>query len=333
MTSVILCITFTVVAIKASPCKDNQHCSDCDITTGHCLTECDIGYFDLKCLSVCDGYCKYNLCSQSDDGGGRCTEGCVPGYQGRRCNIPCDSPGGNCTACPGGCDGGYCQLGSFCVSGCEDSYYGSGCYNTCNTNCRPNPFTLDEQSSMVTKSDCNKMSGDCIYGCKEGWYGPRCSSQYSKAEILYAVKVGLPTTALLVVFLAVCCRFCKCGRCQCCSQAETARGNREDAYSLDYLDSDWSCEIEQEDAVMDHEGTCMTQGDGKGCKLYDETYSSPEASGMSDRREVCDVGYSSPEATGMSDRREVCDVGYSSPVHVYDARTAVNYISPVQDRR
>ncbi|XP_071098493.1 uncharacterized protein [Haliotis cracherodii] len=124
--SLLIWMTCLVIAAEAGQCKDNQHCSDCDNTTGHCLTECDSGYFDLKCLSVCDGYCKYNLCTQSDDGGGRCTEGCIPGYQGRRCNIPCDSPG-NCTACPGGCDGGYCQLGSSCVSGCVDSYFGTDC--------------------------------------------------------------------------------------------------------------------------------------------------------------------------------------------------------------
>ncbi|XP_071098519.1 cell death abnormality protein 1-like [Haliotis cracherodii] len=125
--SLLLWMACIVIATEAGPCMDNQHCSDCNITTGHCLTECDSGYFDQKCLSVCDGYCKYNLCTQSDDGGGRCTEGCIPGYQGRRCNIPCDSPGGNCTACPSGCDGGYCQLGSSCVSGCVDSYFGTDC--------------------------------------------------------------------------------------------------------------------------------------------------------------------------------------------------------------
>ncbi|XP_048256995.1 uncharacterized protein LOC124118653 [Haliotis rufescens] len=125
--SLLMWIGSLVIAAEAGQCKANQHCSDCANTTGHCLTVCDSGYFDQKCLSVCDGYCKYNLCSQSDDGGGRCTEGCIRGYQGRRCNIPCDSPGSNCTACPGGCDGGYCQLGSFCVSGCVDSYFGTDC--------------------------------------------------------------------------------------------------------------------------------------------------------------------------------------------------------------
>ncbi|XP_046560352.1 scavenger receptor class F member 1-like isoform X2 [Haliotis rubra] len=124
---VVMWIADWITATEAGPCLNDQHCSDCDVTTGHCLTKCDTGYFDLKCFSVCDGHCKGSLCNQSGDGSGRCTEGCEPGYQGIGCNIPCDSPGGNCTACPGGCDGGYCQLGSSCVSGCVDSFYGRDC--------------------------------------------------------------------------------------------------------------------------------------------------------------------------------------------------------------
>ncbi|XP_046335892.2 multiple epidermal growth factor-like domains protein 10 [Haliotis rufescens] len=120
--------------VKATQCKDNQHCSDCDSISGHCIIECDPGYYDQKCSSVCNENCKNNTCVISISGSGNCTNGCVPGYQGTSCNIPCDSPGGNCTACPGGCDGGYCQLGSSCVSGCEDSYYGTGCKN-CSSGC------------------------------------------------------------------------------------------------------------------------------------------------------------------------------------------------------
>ncbi|XP_067653995.1 delta-like protein C [Haliotis asinina] len=130
----VLWIAGRVIAVGAGPCLDNQHCFDCDNKTGHCLTDCDTGYFDLKCFSVCDGHCKGNLCNQSADGSGRCTEGCEPGYQGQRCSIPCDIPGDNCTACPGGCDGGYCQLGSSCVSGCVDSHYGTDCGNSSDGN-------------------------------------------------------------------------------------------------------------------------------------------------------------------------------------------------------
>ncbi|XP_048249109.1 scavenger receptor class F member 1-like [Haliotis rufescens] len=128
----------------ATQCHDNQHCSDCDSTTGHCITDCEPGYYDKKCMSVCSDNCRNNKCISSKIGSGNCTEGCIPGYQGINCNIPCDSPGGNCTPCPGGCDGGYCQLGSSCVSGCVDSYYGTGCesgrwltYNKVNTNTIP----------------------------------------------------------------------------------------------------------------------------------------------------------------------------------------------------
>ncbi|XP_046565358.1 scavenger receptor class F member 1-like [Haliotis rubra] len=137
-----------IIATEAGPCLDKQHCSDCDVTTGHCLTECNTGYFDQKCFSVCDGHCNGNLCNLSADGSGRCTEGCEPGYEGIGCHIPCDSPGGSCTACPGGCDGGYCQLGSSCVSGCVDSYYGTGCKKCSSecTSCNRSTRTCDEKS-------------------------------------------------------------------------------------------------------------------------------------------------------------------------------------------
>ncbi|XP_067653299.1 scavenger receptor class F member 1-like [Haliotis asinina] len=111
----------------AVPCPDTHHCSDCDRETGDCLTDCDTGYYDRQCRSVCSRNCRNNTCVLSEHGTGNCTAGCVAGYYGIGCSIPCDIPGGNCTACPGGCDGGYCQLGSSCVSGCIDSYYGTGC--------------------------------------------------------------------------------------------------------------------------------------------------------------------------------------------------------------
>ncbi|XP_046559155.1 scavenger receptor class F member 1-like [Haliotis rubra] len=116
-----------VMATEAVPCHYTHHCSDCDRETGDCHTECDTGYYDRQCNSTCSRNCRNNTCVLSEHGSGNCTEGCVPGYSGIGCNIPCDSPGGSCTACPGGCDGGYCQLGSSCVSGCVDSYYGTVC--------------------------------------------------------------------------------------------------------------------------------------------------------------------------------------------------------------
>ncbi|XP_048249092.1 multiple epidermal growth factor-like domains protein 6 isoform X1 [Haliotis rufescens] len=120
-------IACLVVATRATPCKETYHCSDCDRESGDCLTECDTGYYDRQCSSTCSKNCRNNKCVTSSYGSDNCTDGCVPGYQGIGCNILCDSPGGNCTVCPGGCDGGYCQLNSSCVSGCVDSYYGSDC--------------------------------------------------------------------------------------------------------------------------------------------------------------------------------------------------------------
>ncbi|XP_048251554.1 scavenger receptor class F member 1-like isoform X1 [Haliotis rufescens] len=139
----------------APPCKENQHCSQCDSTTGYCL-ECTAGYYDTRCSSVCNKNCLKKKCTLSSNGNGNCTDGCVSGYQGTACNIPCDNPGGTCTACPGGCDGGYCQLGSSCMSGCVDSYYGTGC-KTCSSRCK----------------SCNRMTGECTE-CHAQYVGPTC---------------------------------------------------------------------------------------------------------------------------------------------------------------
>ncbi|XP_071115904.1 multiple epidermal growth factor-like domains protein 10 [Haliotis cracherodii] len=152
----ILSLASLIISAQGDQCKDNQHCSDCDRSTGRCLTDCNTGYFDDMCSSLCSKNCKKRSCQLSGSGIGVCTEGCVPGYQGASCIIPCDSPGGNCTACPGGCDGGYCQLGSSCVSGCVDSYYGTDC-KTCSSRCK----------------SCNMMTGLCKE-CRPEYFGPNC---------------------------------------------------------------------------------------------------------------------------------------------------------------
>ncbi|XP_067654222.1 scavenger receptor class F member 2-like [Haliotis asinina] len=120
------CFTCFAVSSIAFSCNQTQHCTRCN-NTGHCITDCDPGYYDYKCTSVCSKNCRNKTCTISNIGSGTCTHGCLPGFQGTSCNIPCDNPGGNCTVCPGGCDGGYCQLASSCVSGCVDGYYGADC--------------------------------------------------------------------------------------------------------------------------------------------------------------------------------------------------------------
>ncbi|XP_046546530.1 multiple epidermal growth factor-like domains protein 6 isoform X2 [Haliotis rubra] len=151
-----LCTSLLTVSTFATWCHDNQHCSECDITTGYCITDCDRGYYDQRCKSVCSKNCRNKTCEMSSNGNDACTEGCVQGYSGTGCNIPCDSPGGSCTACPGGCDGGYCQLGSSCVSGCVDSYYGNDC-KTCSSRCK----------------SCNGSTGQCSE-CQQSYGGPNC---------------------------------------------------------------------------------------------------------------------------------------------------------------
>ncbi|XP_046567980.1 multiple epidermal growth factor-like domains protein 6 [Haliotis rubra] len=166
----VICLLCTGLSVQAGDCTDSQHCSDCDRYTGHCDTECSDGYFGLQCKSICSKNCRHGKCHLSTTGNDDCTDGCVLGYQGNSCNIPCDSPGGSCTACPGGCDGGYCQVGSSCVSGCVDSYYGTGC-KSCSSRCK----------------SCNRMTGTCAE-CHTLTFGPDC--EYSCANCVGSCKFG-----------------------------------------------------------------------------------------------------------------------------------------------
>ncbi|XP_046555214.1 cell death abnormality protein 1-like [Haliotis rubra] len=176
---------------QVAPCRDGQHCSDCSNISGQCLTQCDHGYFGLMCKSVCSKTCKGKICHSSATGIGVCSEGCASGYQGGRCLIPCDSPGGGCTECPGGCDGEYCYLDAVsCVSGCSDGHYGSDCKTcsdrckTCNRTsgacweCHPPYFGRNcEYSCDRCIKPCNFR---CFHGCLPGFYGPFCSKNCSE---------------------------------------------------------------------------------------------------------------------------------------------------------
>ncbi|XP_046547238.1 multiple epidermal growth factor-like domains protein 10 isoform X2 [Haliotis rubra] len=145
------------------------------------------------CTSVCSKTCRNHSCLLSASGIGDCTDGCVPGYQGPRCSTPCDSPGGNCTACPGGCDGGYCQLGSSCVSGCVDSYYGTDC-KSCSSRCK----------------SCNRMTGSCRQ-CHPEYFGPHCG--YSCDHCLGFCEHGCTGGCLPGFYDTFCDKTCsdKCG--------------------------------------------------------------------------------------------------------------------------
>ncbi|XP_046557434.1 scavenger receptor class F member 1-like [Haliotis rubra] len=249
-------ITYVVLYTEAGPCLDNQHCSDCDVNTGHCLTECEMGYYDLKCFSVCDGHCKGNPCNLSADGSGRCNEGCVPGYQGIGCNIPCDSPGGSCTACPGGCDGGYCQVGSSCVSGCVDSYYGTGC-KKCSSGC----------------TSCNRSTGTCddIPG--------------NNVELATALSTGLAVASLLVMVMAT--------LVACCSYCQRLRSERFQLYVTPTQDMDVSPEAgdaPQYDVVDEakmYDGlTCEGQPASASCSGCEGQPASASCSGYEELRSV-----------------------------------------------
>ncbi|XP_071115906.1 multiple epidermal growth factor-like domains protein 6 [Haliotis cracherodii] len=189
----ILCLASLIISAQGDKCKYNQHCSDCDRSTGHCLRDCDPGYFDQTCSSVCSRNCRNHSCQLSSSGSGACTEGCVPGYQGPGCNVGCDSPGGTCVACPGGCDGGYCQLASPCVSGCVDSYFGTDC-KTCSSRCK----------------SCNRMTGLCKE-CHPEYFGPNCA--YSCDHCLGSCEHGCALGCLPGLYGTFCEKKCseKCG--------------------------------------------------------------------------------------------------------------------------
>ncbi|XP_067654003.1 scavenger receptor class F member 2-like [Haliotis asinina] len=193
----VLCLACGFTHTQGGQCPEDQHCSDCDVTTGFCTADCQVGFYDQKCSSKCNKNCLDNMCTLSSNGNDNCTKGCVPGYRGTSCNIPCDSPGGGCTPCPGGCDGGYCQLGSTCVSGCVDSYYGVGC-KKCSHGCKQcsritglcdemNPSSGCEGDCISGHTDSGCKSNNCPNGsprpnvkplttvCNQGFYGDHCN--------------------------------------------------------------------------------------------------------------------------------------------------------------
>ncbi|XP_046547255.1 multiple epidermal growth factor-like domains protein 6 [Haliotis rubra] len=188
----VVCLVYLITFSKGDQCSVNHHCSDCD-RTGYCRTDCDTGYFDQTCSSVCSKTCRNYSCRLSTSGVGDCTDGCVPGYQGPECDIPCDSPGGSCTPCRGDCDGGYCQLGSSCVSGCVHSYYGTDC-KSCSSGCK----------------SCNRMTGSCRE-CHPGYFGPNCG--YSCDHCLGSCEHGCTEGCLSGFYGVFCDKTCsdKCG--------------------------------------------------------------------------------------------------------------------------
>ncbi|XP_048246370.1 protein draper-like [Haliotis rufescens] len=175
-------VLFAVAAIvishtQAAHCQENQHCSDCDRETGNCLTKCHAGYYDLRCSSPCSSQCKNNVCEMSGTGIERCTEGCKQGFQGSKCRIPCHDPVNTCKQCPGACDGEYCNLGSSCVAGCNNSFYGSHC-SICSKRCKScNVQTRTCEECHAGHGGVNCVGGcedNCKFGCVPGFYGPLC---------------------------------------------------------------------------------------------------------------------------------------------------------------
>ncbi|XP_071086115.1 cell death abnormality protein 1-like [Haliotis cracherodii] len=169
----ILGLVFVVLTIRATPCRNGQHCRECD-DDGDCSTLCERGYFGKKCRSECSSRCTHKSCHLTAIGIETCTEGCVPGFMGTSCKIPCGNPGKQCTECEGGCDGGYCMTPTSCVSGCVDSYYGLDC-KSCSERCKScNRSTgmcdrcRDPYRGVNCEMSCENCAGSCESGCEEG---------------------------------------------------------------------------------------------------------------------------------------------------------------------
>ncbi|XP_048246399.1 multiple epidermal growth factor-like domains protein 10 [Haliotis rufescens] len=133
---------------------------------------------------MCNSGCRHKACELLKGSGiAACIHGCNPGLQGTSCSIPCEHQR-QCTECKGGCDDGYCQIGSVCVSGCVDSYYGLDCKN-CSERCKScnrstgmcsqchSPYTAPN-----CEMPCENCKGTCKAGCEEGcnpgFYGHWC---------------------------------------------------------------------------------------------------------------------------------------------------------------
>ncbi|XP_067653389.1 uncharacterized protein [Haliotis asinina] len=238
--SLIVWLACMVFATEAVRCHRTHHCSDCDRETGDCITDCDTGYYDRQCKSNCSVNCRNNTCVLSSNGNDNCTYGCVPGYQGTGCNIPCDNPEGGCTACPGGCDGGYCQLGSTCVSGCVDSYYGTGYKN----------------SSSGSKT-CNRLKGTC--------------NDKLGHPVRLGLYVGLSVTAALslTINLIVCCKCCQRSRKN--SVPKTKNVVKVEDPSGGELE--WYTDIPLTDIVMSGESAGSNCGGANGAATFaDDVY-------------------------------------------------------------
>ncbi|XP_046545771.1 cell death abnormality protein 1-like [Haliotis rubra] len=181
--SFLVFLTFAclILSTPADHCHKSQHCSNCDPASGNCITECETGYYDLKCKSECSKNCKEKKCKLLENTGiGNCTEGCEPGYHGVNCKLICPVPTQNCSKCPGGCDGEYCQ----------DSYYGSACKD-CSKRCQScNRITgtcdqcHSDYHGKNCEYSCNYCSGSCVGECARvcapGLYGTECAEMCSE---------------------------------------------------------------------------------------------------------------------------------------------------------
>ncbi|XP_067669898.1 scavenger receptor class F member 1-like [Haliotis asinina] len=186
--TVTLCL-LTFASTKAARCEEYPHCAACDSQKRTC-TSCHSGYHGSTCELVCNIGCRHGACELTSRGIENCTEGCVAGFRGPNCKVPCSPPPELCQECPGGCQEGYCQLGSSCVSGCKDGFYGATCKD-CSSTCKTCNRTIGtclecHQSHFGSNCSypCNHCHVSCKFGCEQGcapgFHGSFCENNCSE---------------------------------------------------------------------------------------------------------------------------------------------------------
>ncbi|XP_046557062.1 scavenger receptor class F member 1-like, partial [Haliotis rubra] len=129
---------------------DKPHCSR---EAGHCLENCQDGWWGDWCERKCSGGCEDNSCYFWD---GSCARGCRDGWAGDSCD----------TRCPGGCHGDTCErYGSHkCTQGCTPGVHGHHCDKQCNRHCRHQDCFYDHGMKSTV----------CRQGCVDGWMSLDC---------------------------------------------------------------------------------------------------------------------------------------------------------------
>ncbi|XP_052268810.1 multiple epidermal growth factor-like domains protein 6 [Dreissena polymorpha] len=134
------------------------NCDTCNKDSGQCST-CKTGFYGTRCDLSCSPNCAANIngvISCSKDLGLCDEQRCRPGYWDTTCTIQCSA------ACLRDSAGNrICQFSNgTCIVGCEDTYFGSECGQSCSATC--------------VARQCGRTGVCSAQGCVTGRYGDRC---------------------------------------------------------------------------------------------------------------------------------------------------------------